>query len=109
MGEKKYIYTLKENPGKLWQLKNGQAALHLSFAAGNTTTFASQLLLAHKMIAHINFKYLRKALGLPATGVDPTCNTCSMVKLKQGKLPKVTSKRSLRHLHRLYLDIFFSC
>ena len=86
------LHTLKENPGKLWQLRKGQAALHLSFAAGNSTTFASQLLLAHKMFAHINFKYLRKALGLPATGVDPTCNTCSMVKLKQGKLPKVTFK-----------------
>ena len=54
------LHTLKENPGKLRQLKKGQAALHLSFAAGNTTIFAGQLLLAHKMFAHINFKYLRK-------------------------------------------------
>ena len=35
------LHTLKENPGKLWQLKKGQAALYLSFAAGNSTTFAS--------------------------------------------------------------------
>ena len=52
------LHTLQERPGKLWQLKKGQAGLQLSFAAGNATTFANQLLLAHKMFAHLNFKYL---------------------------------------------------
>ena len=35
------LHTLKENPGKLklWQLKKGQATPHLSFAAGNSTSF----------------------------------------------------------------------
>ena len=102
------LHTLEGAPGKLWKLKEGDAALHLSFAAGNETTFASQLLLAHKMFAHLNFKYVRKALGLSETGANPVCNTCSMVKLKQSKLPRVTMKRSTRPLHRLCLDIFFS-
>ena len=97
------LHTLKEEPGRLWKLKEGDAALHLSFAAGNETTFASQLLLAHKMFAHLNFKYVRKALGLSETGANPVCNTCSMVKLKQGKLPRATVKRSTRPLHRLFL------
>ena len=64
------LHTLQERPGKFWWLKKGQAALHLSFAAGNATTFASQLLLAHKMFAHINFKYLRKRASGDRCGPD---------------------------------------
>jgi hypothetical protein len=107
------LSTLEEGKENgLWRCPktkgDSYSSLLLSFAANNSTTFASQLLLAHKMFAHLNFKYLRKALGLPPAGENPVCNTCSMVKAKQGALPQVTIKRSARPLHRLHLDIFFS-
>ena len=76
--------------------------------ASSATSYASQLLLAHKMFGHLNFRDLRKAFAWPATGPDPECAVCKATKIKQAPQPKKSEKRSHYQGHRLHLDIFFT-
>ncbi len=87
----------------------GPAAIHnfMTFGASSTANFASQLLEAHRRYAHLNFRTLRKQLGLPQHGDNPPCASCAVTKARKQPMPKIASRRSTRVIHRLHMDFMF--
>ena len=70
--------------------------------------FGRSLLESHWAFGHLNFKKLRKLLGLGSGGDDPDCAACTIAKSQRQQLSKEKYNRSTRCNHRMHLDLGFT-
>lgn len=69
--------------------------------------FPQRLLEAHWAYGHLNFKKLRKLLGLKP-GPDPDCAACTIAMSRKESLHKHVYERSIHINHRMHMDIGFT-